>query len=66
MFIRGNSHVIRWNTGLIGDGSAFQGYFVIFVDIFCKNNVVTIVRKMSIILHIRGTDCIKSVSTWIL
>ena len=24
---------IKWNIGLIGDGSEFQGYFVIFLDI---------------------------------
>ena len=25
---------IQWNTGLFGEGSEFQGYFVIFLDIF--------------------------------
>ena len=29
-----NSPWIQWNTGLIGDGSEFQGYCVIFLDIF--------------------------------
>ena len=35
MFICGISHgLIQWNTGLIGDGSEFQGYFVIFLHNF--------------------------------
>ena len=34
------------NTGLLGDGSEFQGYFVIFLDIFFfKNNVMEFVHK---------------------
>ena len=34
MCIRGISQWIQWNIGLIGDGSAFQGYFVIFWTFF--------------------------------
>ena len=62
MFTRGISRIIQWNTGLTGSGSAFQGYLTIFLDIYFKNNVVTIGRKMSIIVHIRDTDCIQSFS----
>ena len=59
--------VYTWNTGLIGDGSKFKGYFVIFLDIFFKNNVMEIVHKMSTLhIHIRGTDCLQSFSLWIL
>ena len=47
MFIREISHGFRWNIGLIGDDSEFQGYFVIFLDIFFKNNAVEI-HKMFI------------------
>ena len=58
---------IRWNTGLIGDISEFRGYFVIFLDFFFKNNVVEIVHKMfTLHIHIRGTNCIQSLSLWIL
>ena len=47
--------------------SKFQGYFVIILDIFFKNNVVGIVHKISILhIHIRGTDCLQSFSLWIL
>ena len=57
---------IRWNTGLIGDGSEFQGYYVIFVDIFFNNNMVEIVHEMSTLhIHIRGTECIQVFSLWI-
>ena len=67
MCIRGNSHGFKWNTGLFGDGSEFQGYFVIFLDIFFKNNVMEIVHKMSTFhIHIRGPDCIQAFPSWIL
>ena len=36
---------IRWNTWLIGDGSEFKGYFVIFLRCFFKNIMVEIVIK---------------------
>ena len=36
MFIRGISHGFKWNTGLFGDGSEIQGYFVIFLDNFIQ------------------------------
>ena len=57
---------IQWNTGLISDGSEFQGYFVIFLDIF-KSNVVEIVHRMSTLhIHICGPDCIQAFSSWML
>ena len=53
--------------GLIGDGSEFQGYFVIFLYIFFKNNVVEIVNKMSTLhIHIRDPDCIQAFLSWML
>ena len=57
----------EWNTGLIVYGSEFQGYFVIFLDSFFKNNVVEIVHRMSTLhIHIHGPDCIQAFSSWML
>ena len=51
MFIREISYRFNGNIVLIGDGSEFQGYFVIFLYIFFNNNVVEIINKMSNFAH---------------
>ena len=68
LLLMGRQPWIQWNTGLIGDGSEFQGYYVIFfILFFFKNNVVEMVHKMSTLhIHICGPDRIQAFLSWML
>ena len=67
MFIREISHGFNGTQDYLVMGRNFKYIFVIFLDIFFKNNVMEIVNKMSTFhIHIRGPDCIQALPSWML